>query len=100
MSYLSENQIATAIDLIEDAGLKAKALNMEIAKVGGGCASKEQLKEWPHRIAALNAQIKAGIGMVAAEATFSAANIRTAELVGMAAARLSVGDSGGSDATP
>lgn len=84
MSFLTPKQMTAAVNFLEDAGRRAQELNASLAKSAPGLATKGQLREWPHRIAALNAQIKAGIGMVAAEATFGESQTGVAAIAGKA----------------
>jgi uncharacterized protein (UPF0264 family) len=73
MSFLSSKQKQTALDLIEDAGLSAKELNKQLSLIASGAMDRKSLLELPQRIAAINAQIKAGIGMVGAHMAFTEA---------------------------
>lgn len=70
-SYLTEQQKRTAVELVESAGQYAKQLNEQLSNAKAlGTLDRKSLQELPHRVAAINAQAKAGTAMIAAEMAF------------------------------
>jgi hypothetical protein len=72
MGFLTGKQKQTVADLFLSAGRYAKALNEQLhAAAADGGVDKKLIQEARERTAAINAQTKAGAGLVAAHMAFT-----------------------------
>jgi hypothetical protein len=74
MGFLSEKQKQIALDLVETGGQYAKELNEQIRQSALGNMDRKGFQELGSRVAAINAQVKAGMAMIAGNIALSDAS--------------------------